>query len=112
MKQEEYLKTIVFNGRMINIGLDDNGQCFFIEYLDEYDNLKEESCYGYTSYEIYLEDRFGGCEKCQKGLRKMIGDRCVGLVCPETYEDIPSWQIVSPCLKRKWNLENSNEQRS
>lgn len=111
MKAEEYIKTVVFNNRMINIGLDDYGQSYFIEYLDDEGNLKEESCYGYCSYEIYLEDRFGGCENCDKCLRKYIGSKFIGLVCGKDYSDIPTWKVVSPCLKEKWGLkkENNNE---
>lgn len=34
MKQEEYLKTMVYNGHMVNIGVDDYGQQYFLEYVE------------------------------------------------------------------------------
>ena len=62
MKQEEYIKTIVYNDHMINIGLDDAGQTYFIEYLED-DQLKEECVGSYIAdYEDYIEWRFGNPE--------------------------------------------------
>lgn len=59
MRQEEYIKTIIYNGQMINIGLDDAGQTYFIEYLED-GELKEECVGAYvTDYEDYIEWRFG-----------------------------------------------------
>lgn len=62
MKQEEYIKTIIFNGRMINIGNDDNGQTYFIEYAED-GELKEECVGSYIAdYQDYIEWRFGSPE--------------------------------------------------
>lgn len=62
MKQNEYIKTIIFNGRMINLGNDDNGQTYFIEYAED-GELKEECIGPYiTDYEDYIEWRFGDPE--------------------------------------------------
>ena len=58
MKQEEYVKTIIFRGRMINIGLDDEGQCYFIEYLNDKGELEEVCGYSWCGYEGFLEDYF------------------------------------------------------
>jgi len=59
MRQEEYIKTIVYNNRMINVGLDDYGQTYVIEYLED-GNLKTECVGPYiTDYEDYIEWRFG-----------------------------------------------------
>lgn len=59
MKQEEYIKTIVYNGHMINIGIDDAGQTYIIEYLED-GQLKEECVGPYIpDYEDYIEWRFG-----------------------------------------------------
>ena len=59
MKQEEYIKTIVYNDHMINIGLDDYGQSYFIEYLE--DGQLQTECVGpyVADYEDYIEWRFG-----------------------------------------------------
>lgn len=62
MKQEEYIKTIVYNGRMINLGQDDYGQTYIIEYLED-GEIKEECVGAYvTDYEDYIEYRFGNPE--------------------------------------------------
>lgn len=62
MKQEEYIKTIIYNSQMINIGLDDYGQTYFIEYAED-DELKEECVGPYViDYEDYIEYRFGNPE--------------------------------------------------
>jgi hypothetical protein len=62
MKQEEYIKTIIYNGRMINLGNDDAGQTYFIEYVED-GELKEECIGPYiTDYEDYIEWRFGNPE--------------------------------------------------
>jgi hypothetical protein len=59
MKRDEYIKTIVFNGHMINLGCDDPGQTFFIEYIED-GELKEECIGSYIcDYEDYIEWRFG-----------------------------------------------------
>ena len=62
MKQEEYIKTIVYNDRMINIGQDDAGQTYIIEYLED-GELKEECVGAYVlNYEDYIKYRFGNPE--------------------------------------------------
>ena len=62
MKQDEYIKTVVYNGRMINIGLDDYGQTYFLEYVED-GELKEECVGPYvTDCEDYIEYRFGNPE--------------------------------------------------
>lgn len=108
MKQEEYIKTIVFNGKMFNIGFDDEGQCYLIEYLLG-DQIVEETCPTYYHFEDYLEDKFGGCENCNHCLRLMHGLQVIGLTCNLTYENIPEGYIIPPCKKEK---EKDNEQRN
>ena len=49
MKQEEYVKTIVIYGKMINVGIDDYGQQFFLEYVDDNGELQEIGCGAYNS---------------------------------------------------------------
>ena len=58
MKREEYIKTVVFNNHMINIGLDDYGQTYFLEYVED-GELKEECVGSYIfNYEDYIKWRF------------------------------------------------------
>lgn len=60
MKKEEYIETIVFNGHMINIGLDDSGQTYFLEYVDDKGELIENCVGSYESdYMSYVEHIFG-----------------------------------------------------
>lgn len=52
MKQDEYIKTIVVYDRMVNIGLNDSSQCYFIEFVNSDNELQEVSCGTYeTDYE-------------------------------------------------------------
>lgn len=48
MKQDEYFKTIVVYGKMVNVGLDDAGQEFFLEYVDDRGELVEFGCGAYN----------------------------------------------------------------
>ena len=65
MHKDEYIKTIVYNGHMINIGLDDYGQQYFLEYLDENNNIIQQGCGAYNeNYEHEVEYLFGKPEDC------------------------------------------------
>jgi predicted SAM-dependent methyltransferase len=48
MKQEEYVKTIVVYGKMVNVGMDDYGQQYFLEYINENGQLIEVGCGAYN----------------------------------------------------------------
>ena len=48
MKQEEYVKTIVVYGKMVNVGMDDYGQQYFIEYVNNNGELVETCCGAYN----------------------------------------------------------------
>lgn len=48
MKNEEYLKTLIVYGKMVNIGVDDNGQQYFIEFVNSKGELEEVSCGAYN----------------------------------------------------------------
>ena len=66
MKKEEYVETIVINGHMINIGIDDYGQTYFLEYLDELGNLVEDCVGAYEfDYKSYAESIFETPEHCE-----------------------------------------------
>lgn len=63
MDRNEYVETLVLNGKMINIGIDDAGQCYFVEWVDENGNLMQESCGSYNFYyKKYAEYKFGNPE--------------------------------------------------
>ena len=60
MKPEEYVTTIVYNGHMINVGEDDYGQQYFLEYLDEDGTLEIAGCGSYNNnYMEVVEVLFG-----------------------------------------------------
>lgn len=48
MKQEEYVKTIIVYGKMVNIGMDDCGQQYFIEFVNDKGELEELGCGTYN----------------------------------------------------------------
>ena len=48
MKQEEYIKTIVVYGKMINVGMDDYGQQYFIEFVNSKGEIEEVGCGAYN----------------------------------------------------------------
>ena len=63
MNRNEYVETLVLNGKMINIGQDDAGQCYFVEWVDDDGELMQESCGTYNfHYKKYAEYKFGNPE--------------------------------------------------
>ena len=48
MKTSEYVKTIVVYGKMVNVGMDDAGQQYFIEYVNANGELVEMGCGSYN----------------------------------------------------------------
>ena len=66
MKREEYIETLVINGHMINVGLDDYGQTYFLEYIDEDGDLLIDCVGAYCSdYKGYAEMLFENPENCE-----------------------------------------------
>ena len=53
MKTNEYVKTIVVYGKMVNVGMDDAGQQYFIEYVNANGELVEMGC---GPYDFNYED--------------------------------------------------------
>ena len=59
MKKEEFVTNFAVGDKLISVGLDDYGQCYFIEGAED-GEIKEESCGSYnTDYKGYIEYRFG-----------------------------------------------------
>lgn len=54
MTKEEYLETLNIKGYEVKIGIDDYGQCYFCEWIDDNGELQTHTC---GTYNInYLED--------------------------------------------------------
>ena len=53
MKREEYIKTIVVYGKMVNVGMNDYGQQYYIEYLNDNGEIVEVGC---GAYNFEVED--------------------------------------------------------
>lgn len=116
MIQDEYIKTIVYNDHMINVGLSDAGQTYFIEYIE--DGKLQEECVGsyIADYEDYIEWRFGSPEincsiyndvttsatECCPKLDKAFCDKC-----RKSWNDIDyaAWQKRREEFE-KWLEEN------
>ena len=48
MKANEYVTTIVVYGKMVNVGMDDYGQQYFLEFLNDDGELIEFGCGSYN----------------------------------------------------------------
>ena len=60
MNREEFIAIIKLNGRIVNVGLDDNGQCYFLEYVNDKKELVQVSCGTYnTNYQWCAEEMLG-----------------------------------------------------
>ena len=118
MRQDEYVKTIIYNGIEIQLGIDDAGQTYFIEYIED-GELKEECVGPYiTDYEDYIEWRFGdpetNCpiyhavvttdtESCTK-LDKAFCDKC-----RKSWNDVDyaAWQKRNEEFENGWRNKNN-----
>ena len=48
MKANEYIKTIIVYGKMVNVGMDDYGQQYFLEFVNNDGELEEIGCGAYN----------------------------------------------------------------
>lgn len=63
MRKEDYFTTIVVDGKVVPIGIDDYGQCYYFEYVDKDGQLQEMTCGTYNfNWEKEISDFF----KCIK----------------------------------------------
>ena len=84
MKDSEYVKTFNINGKEIKLGLDDYGQCYFIEWVDDFGNTQETSLGTYNFR--YMEDIYYLFDPHYKELiRKDLFD---GLMASEDYNEL------------------------
>lgn len=71
MKQEEYVTTIVVYGKMVNVGMDDYGQQYFIEFVNENGELTEVGC---GAYNFDIEDIAKSIINYERHSREIWGD--------------------------------------
>lgn len=71
MKQEEYIKTIVVYGKMVNVGIDDYGQQYFIEFINDNGELIEVGC---GAYNFDVEDVAKSIIDYERHSREIWGD--------------------------------------
>jgi len=65
MQQDEYVTSINYNGALVNIGMDDYGQSYFIEYADG-ESVVTVGCGTYnTDYMSTVEYCLGDPKKCE-----------------------------------------------
>lgn len=54
MKKEDYIKTLEVCGHSVDLGLDDCGQCYYIEWIDNNGEKKETGLGTYNTH--YMEE--------------------------------------------------------
>lgn len=65
MKTSEFIKTITYGGQVINVGLDDYGQSYFLEWIDGDEKAHTIGCGTYnTDYMYTIEGLFGDPIQC------------------------------------------------
>lgn len=75
MKREEYIETVAYNGHMINVGIDDPGQQYFLETINEEGKLIEIGCGAYNNnYMDQIEYWFGSSTLCSFYAKKKAKD--------------------------------------
>lgn len=57
MRKEEYIKTLIVNNKKIKLGIDDYGQCYFIEFINDNGKIEELSLGTYNC--DYMEEIYG-----------------------------------------------------
>lgn len=57
MKSEEFVKKLKVRDKIVKVGLDDYGQCYFFEYIDDNGKTQEVCC---SSYNPYYKDEIAG----------------------------------------------------
>ena len=120
MTSDEFVKHIIYNNIEIDIGLDDAGQTYFIEYKDDNGNLHTECVGAYIQgYMDYIEYRFGKPEiNCPiyhqiktsetESCRTINKSFCTS--CRKFFNDL-AWEAKERRNREfeKWLKENKNE---
>lgn len=97
MEKNEYIKTLNVAGKEVKLGLNDYGQCYFIEWVDE--DGKEQSMGLGTYNSHYLEDIYYLFDPEYKALKKkeLWGD----YMTPKEYD---RWLEYGKLFKKEYEL--------
>ena len=57
MTDKEYIETLNICGRQVRVGMDDYGQCYFFEFVDDNGDVQSIGCGTYNTN--YLEEIYG-----------------------------------------------------
>lgn len=68
MDTNQYIKTFTINGHEIKLGLDDYGQCYFIEWTDENGNKQDTGLGTYNFH--YMEEIYYRFDPIYKSLAR------------------------------------------
>ena len=83
-KNDTYVETLVVNNKMINVFMNDPGQCYWFQWIDDNGMIQSMSCGTYCfDYKNIIEDFF---EPSEEKLNERIENLKWGLI--ETNRDI------------------------
>lgn len=68
MTKDEYIKSYYINDKEVKLGIDDYGQCFFIEFVNDEGEL-EEVCLGTYNIDV-IEDIYYICDPAFQELKR------------------------------------------
>ena len=71
MKQEEYIKTIVVYNKMVKVGLDDYGQQYILEYVNDEGKIVIIGC---GAYNFNYEDVAKSCIDYERYSQEIWGN--------------------------------------
>ena len=55
MNRKDYVGSLAIKGQLVNVGMDDYGQCYYFEYYDKDENkILERSCGAYN--DLFIDD--------------------------------------------------------
>lgn len=102
MKTNEYFKTIVVYGKMVNVGMDDPGQQYFLEYVNDNGELVEMGC---GAYNFDYEEVAKWCIDTRRAYIEFYGEEEVARMEKEREERMKRYEEEDK-LKEKQNDTN------
>lgn len=96
MTNEEYFKSIFINNKEIKLGIDDYGQCFFIEFINDNNEIETISLGTYNLN--YMEEIYSIFDKTYITLleKKFLNK-------PFSKRDKKKWEEYEKLFKEEYN---------